>query len=75
MAMFKSKTSEVTNILATHLHDNIKIELKEKLMRLVEQDINQIVNDTVNNLVSKIESYHGTTGEIQVNILFKDAYK
>ena len=72
MAMFTSKIDEVTKVLSANLESRIHDELNAKLMALVRSEIHDICTKVTRDLVQKIESYNSTSGEINVNILFKD---
>ncbi len=72
MAMFTSKIDEVTKVLSDNLQSRIHDELQSRLMVLVRKDISDICTQVTRDLVQKIESYNSTSGEINVNILFKD---
>ena len=71
MAFLKTKVDTVTDILSRHLVDDIKSELRRKLMAHVEDEIEEIVKQVTYDMVDKIEAYNNTNGEISVNILFK----
>lgn len=71
MAFLKSKVDTVTDILSKHLVDDIRNDLKRKLMSHVEAEIEEIVKQVTYDMVDKIEAYNNTNGEISVNILFK----
>ena len=72
MARFTSKIDEVTKVLSDNLQSRIHDELQSRLMVLVRKDISDICTQVTRDLVQKIESYNCTSGEINVNILFKD---
>lgn len=75
MALFYSKINNVTEILSQNLADNIRNELKQKVMRTIHDEIDKIIRDTTQDLVHKIEAYEDMTGEISVNIQLKDLTK
>ena len=75
MAMFQTKVGTVTGILSEHLSNNIQVELKRKLMRHVEEEIDEIVKQVTYDLVDKIDAHMEIDGDIKVNILLKDTLK
>ena len=70
MALFTSKRDEVNKILAENIHENIKFDLKHRVLELIEPEIEKIVNEVVKDLVTRIESYNDLDGTLKVNVMF-----
>lgn len=75
MALFNAKREVVNKILSENIHENIKFDLKKRVMELIEPEIEAIVNETVKDLVSRIETYNDLDGSLKVNILFQKGAK
>lgn len=71
MAIFNGKRETVNKILSENIHNNIKYDLKKRVMQLIEPEIEEIVNETVKDLVSRIETYNDLDNSLKVNILFQ----
>lgn len=75
MALFAGKREAVNKILSENIHENIRYDLKKRVMELIEPEIEAIVNETVKDLVSRIETYNDVDGSLKVNILFHKGAK
>lgn len=60
----------INKILSENIHENIKVDLRERVMSLIEPEIEAIVNDTVRDLVNKIESFNNMDGTINLKVMF-----
>lgn len=70
MAIFTSKVEMINKILSENIHENIRFDLKERVMSLIEPEIEKIVDDTVKDLVTKIESFNNIDGTINLKVMF-----
>lgn len=75
MALFTSKRDEVNKILAENIHENIKFDLRHRVLELIEPEIEKIVNEVVNDLVTRIETYNDLDGTLKVNVMFAKGTK
>lgn len=71
MALFLAKREMVNKILSENIHNNIKHDLKQRVMDLIEPEIEAIVNEAVMDLTSRIETINDLDGSLKVNVLFQ----
>lgn len=75
MAFFTAKREMVSKILSENIHNNIKHDLKQRVMDLIEPEIEAIVNEAVMDLTSRIETINDLDGSLKVNIMFQKGAK
>lgn len=70
MAILHSKQDLINKVLAENIHENLRVDLRARVMKLVEPEITAMVNEVVDDLVTKIESFNNIDGSINVRVEF-----
>ena len=70
MAILHSKQDLINKVLAENIHENLRVDLRTRVMKLIELEITAMVNEVVDDLVTKIESFNNIDGSINVRVEF-----